>query len=87
MEIADFSLTQLAKVVEANPQVPWADFCCTPVAEVGVGGKISAATKRCAITAEEMSVVVRMPHETPCGRGSAWPPQLVLNTIMEAMPA
>ena len=80
----DFSVKQLMTIVESNPDIPWADFECTPILAAGEDGKkLSRTAKRCAITAGGITVVARLPHESSVGSGTAWRPQPILDAIME----
>ena len=80
----DRRLEDLNGIVGANPQVPWGDFECTPVLEFDVQGKASDTARRCAITAGDRTVVLRLPQRVAIGAG-AWPPNAVMEKMMEAV--
>lgn len=83
--MADRSVEELLKFVAGNPQIPWADFSCTPVLEFDADGKALTTARRCAVTAGGTTVVVHMPHRITIGKGQPWPPKAIIDGMMEAV--
>jgi hypothetical protein len=83
--MADPNLQEFLQFVAANPQMPWADFSCTPVLDLDAGGKASTAVRRCAVTAGAVTVLVHLPHRLPIGKGESWPPKFIVDAMLEAV--
>lgn len=83
--MSDRRLKDVTGIVGANPQVPWGDFQCTPVIECNAEGKAIDTATGCAITAGEMTVVLRLPQRVAIGTGASWPPKAVMDKMMEAV--
>jgi len=83
--MADRNLDELLEFVTATPEIPWADFVCTPVVDFDAKGKALTTVRRCAVTAGDRTVVVHLPHKVAIGRGQPWPPQAILDRILEAV--
>ena len=83
--MADHNLEELPKLVAANPNVSWADFTCTPVIDFDVNGKALTTARRCAITANHLTIVVKLPHSAIFDKGKPWPPKAITDVMMEAV--
>ncbi len=81
----DHSLKELVDIVGTNPQVPWSDFRCTPVLEFDAEGKATGTAGRCAITAGDVTTVIKLPHRMAIEKQQSWPPQAVVDAMMEAV--
>ena len=85
MKMADHNLEELPKLVAANPGISWADFNCTPVIDFDANGKALTTVRRCAITTNHLTVVVRLPHHAVFEKGAPWPPKAIIDAMMEAV--
>lgn len=83
--MADCTLEELPKLVAANPDIAWADFSCTPVIDFDASGKARTAVRRCAVTASQLTIVVKLPHQAVLQKGAPWPPKAVADVMMEAV--
>lgn len=83
--MTDRTLKEFTDFVVASPHLPWGEFSCTPVLEFDQVGKALTMVKRCAITAGGVTTVVRLPQHVTIGERQPWPPQAVLDAIMEAI--
>ena len=83
--MTDCNLEELPKLVAANPDISWTDFSCTPVIDYDANGKALTAVRRCAVTANHLTVVVKLPHHAVVKKGAPWPPKAVTDVMMEAV--
>ena len=83
--MADRYLEELPKLISANRDVSWADFSCTPVIDFDADGKAQTTVRRCAVTAGQVTVVVKLPHPATFKKGEPWPPKAITDVMMEAV--
>lgn len=83
--MADHNMTELPQLISANPELPWADFTCTPVIDFDASGKALTTAKRCAITAGKVTIVVHLPHHANLNHSEPWPPKAIIGLMMEAV--
>ena len=83
--MADRKLEELPKLIAANPEISWTDFGCTPVIDFDANGKAVTTVRRCAITANHVTVVVKLPHPASFKKGEPWPPTVITDVMMEAV--
>jgi hypothetical protein len=83
--MADYNLAELPQLIAANPQLPWADFSCTPVIDFEANGQVLTTAKRCAITAGKVTIVVHLPHHAVLNKGAPWPPRAIMDLMASAV--